>query len=32
MFFEMIAVFSFGDGFNTMAGPGFFVPDRKSVV
>jgi hypothetical protein len=24
--FEMVAVFSCGGGFNTMAGPGFFVP------
>jgi hypothetical protein len=24
--FGMITVFSCGDGFSTMAGPGFFVP------
>jgi hypothetical protein len=31
MSFEMIAVFSCGDGFNTMAGPGFFVPAVRTA-
>jgi hypothetical protein len=31
MLFEMIAVFSFGGRFNTMAEPGFFVPALRSA-